>query len=815
MTSYTPATAEANAKLIRSLVETLPKPYTLNHDTLLSTIIRHQAFNALSKQQADTILPPLLASLTSPSSRAFTFRTICYIASTTTPSVYASIFQALSQKLTSLYKTSLQTDAPQCLVALAAIVNGCAPLTELGGLYKAQVSTVCQSALQHAMRVLEGEHRYVQTDRAALTLVFSVLHTAPREMRAVLHKLERVLVDRYICDEQVGDVAVVLYCFLVRCYAEKMKGRATLERFNMALSDMEYMLKRFSFDEAQAFGKVGINSNMNGVKIQSAQVWIARYCTMCDVIIHTMTQYSNTPVSIPLSRLLCVLLRGVEETRVDPYESIAGMESEDMQSVISAIAQRSFECLADAVQTCGKTAILPYVGLIGTAFNMRLAKLVLRCRKQSGAMACISERVTIYTTVTRLVRVLGSGFMTFVLSLFQELFEGDEKLMSSCARKTVKRLSFISDLPRRKRRRHNRGGNAHMESETDVESLLGMHGPSVTKAQKRLFEAGCETAEAMFENRGLLSESCLKHLSRIESVLARYLRNDGSTVCSRAMKAVCAAALGGGANRMTACASPLLLPCAEVATNAVVNMRFVGDVRHSAGRIRAAVESVFHPRGPPYRARDRVYLKDAGDSSAEARVGAKRDRKEAGTDEIVLDEEMQTSVREKLPSAENEDKGENETGKMRALPVGDAQQMETGRTKSPDTKENEESVQRNRGVPKKQAGVQIRQAVVLEKEKESDVAVQQATDNNSEAVVDAAIPVRNEGEKSGSITGKRSTREKGEEGEENECDDIEEFTPIEQELAETSDKEIEAHDEALKEEKELISSLCFDESDEE
>lgn len=623
-------TPAANAKYVRALSQALTslhKPTTIPTFTaVFSYCETSHALSTLSKEEANVLFPALQSALAIPHpyARTASLRATILTAKHAPPSVIADQWASLAMRVTSLLKSVSGANpslTAQALATLSTLLAVGAPLALKGGQHKASVSTVCHSAVTHATRVLGSDNPTAHVALAAIALLFSVLHTAPRELRQGLSRLEAALWDKWLDHpmQRVRNAAAKLLAHLLACCPDKVKQKVFDERIQTACQQLDQILDVLDlFTPGDGTRKLHAtllrmspSEISRGATCLSAEQLSRRYSAVSKLLRELLEQTCSVPLLFPLPALLHTLCRGIADRQIDLYtpglEGIT-LNADDATFVLASTGKDSLSTLVVLIESAHRGAALPYAQVVARAFQRRLSHVILRVRTKDGVIASILERCALYDAMSRLVVVLGSGFTEQVVQLFAELLEHDAKLYVQAKRteETLLRQGTY-DIPEatrsRKRRRGGHPNNRGMqqkERSAEVENgghLAQLCGPETIKSVEKVLSSGIRVMIAMFENRGLLSSPAMASLQRLEKILEHlegYSRGSADI-----LEAVRAVALGGGSSRLQAEASPMLLQCLSSSKDVILSAFSSFEMQRVALRARASSESVLHPRGPP------------------------------------------------------------------------------------------------------------------------------------------------------------------------------------------------------------------------
>lgn len=429
---------------------------------------------------------------------------------------------------------------------------------------------------------------------SALATFLSAIQTAPRELRSSLSTLDLTIPDLFTHpSKQIRHAAAELYSqlLIVKPQAAVQPAFEHLLHFVTArMDDVHHLLERFT---SAPIAPRRLHSDV--LAMSAAQM--AHYYEVLCRILCAMLRLSAR-VAVPAAPLVHSLLGGLAYAEIDSYASVKEcvLDADGALWMGSCVVREALGALKDVIQKLGR-ALLPYARIMARGVERRLARGLLRFRKEGGIVGCEERRLT-YELIGVAVEVLGSVFMERVLEVFAEVFEMEAvfygKSLES-ARRKVEKVSIILESGKRKRKRHGRQVVEESVEEAEMERTADSVGVAIMGEVEKCMEEGLGVCIAVFDNRGMLSDKAVESLEKLELILTRLAAED---VTDKLLEAMRAAALGGGASRVRAEASPLLLQCAEEATKLML-AGTLGKRKKVVLQTRSACEIVFHPRGPP------------------------------------------------------------------------------------------------------------------------------------------------------------------------------------------------------------------------
>lgn len=369
------------------------------------------------------------------------------------------------------------------------------------------------------------------------------------------------------------------------------------------MDDVHHVLERFTPAPATT-------RRVHSDVLPMCAVQMVRYYKILCRILCAMLRLS-VRVAVPVAPLLHSLMGGLAHVEIDPYANVeeCTLDADSALWVAVCVAKESMTALRIVTRALG-SALLPYARIVARSVERRFARSLVRFRKEGG-VAGYEERKLLYELTGAAVEVFGSVFMERVLNVFVELFEMEASFYAKCldsAKKKVEKVSVL-ETGKKKRRRHGREVVEEHVDESEDERIASAVGIGIVREVEKIVDEGLGVCTVIFENRGMLTDKAVQALEQLELILTRLAEGE---VEDHLLEAMRAAALGGGASRLRAEASPLLMQCAEKAKELVLE-GVLGKRKRGALQTRSACEVVFHPRGPPIlrSASDTITLQDA------------------------------------------------------------------------------------------------------------------------------------------------------------------------------------------------------------
>lgn len=456
---------------------------------------------------------------------------------------------------------------------------------------RGDVADVCRSAVVHAVRLLERiDEKSSVGVVEALGLLAAVLTAAPREVRSCVNKLLELL--RNLLKTEEDDVRMCVervYVGFITCFADSMQQDVVVREVDMVCTEISAVI-----DFVRLFSGQGKENDM--LKAMDCVQMCNWYTVLCNILTRLFTA-STVPVILPIGRLFQLLVMGIGEMQVDPYQAVdAVVNHESIHILIPVIFRESLRSILGIARICNHE-VLPVMHLLGNSIEQRLSQMVLRCDESS--IAATTDRCLIYEAVRGLVTIFGGPFQEYVVERFEQLFEEDIKLYKEACQRVQRKPSNTENMSRsRKRRRQNsRRERTKEDLITNDNQQPQTLADGTSDCVYKLVNEGLETCTTLFHQRGLLSEKSIKHLGKLEYHLLSLSKECETT--PELLRSISAAAISGGSRRMEAEASILLMPCLGLCLRVLRSSTSSEELRSSALLVRAQCETLVHPRALP------------------------------------------------------------------------------------------------------------------------------------------------------------------------------------------------------------------------
>ncbi|CAN8075689.1 unnamed protein product [Agarophyton chilense] len=620
MSVYTAGASSTSAKLVRSLTYAL-KTTSANCKPLLDHCRSQNAFSTISADDTELFFTTVAATLTSDNERtiALSLEVLCHALTTIPPYLLRSHWLHITQKLTSLLKSSKWSQSARSqaklLTVMASAVASASSFSVIQPEMKTVISKICQSSLFHALRALSPMQNTDYVCKAALCLVFAVLGTAPREVRTIISQLESGLRERWLFhrNPSVRNSAVLLFAHLLACHGEKAKAQVFEQRLVESckqLDDIMNFIDMFGPSDGEKRPQL-FDDTLRNLSLSELEV---RVTTICAYIRHVVGMRHDVLMPMPLPTLYRVLLRGIGERYVDAYATGGGKHLLDTDSVLILINSVTIECaetLISVTAASGKDATIVFTHQIGQCLETKLSHVVLRSRKETGVSSNLNERRLMYRIMGGLIEVMGSGIVQYVSGMLEELFSVDVKLCIACSGRDAllanenKGTNNEGNNRSRKRKRFQNQENRQertvkckeLKSNPKPLNALDEHCAQNATLSKQTLQDALDSVISVFEHRAYMSERVSQHVQKIEEGIIKLMKNGVLLEC--VIHAANAAGLSGGCNRMYGEASDLLLMGSRMCVSVLHGYK-ERSVRREAARSRSGYESIIHARGPAF-----------------------------------------------------------------------------------------------------------------------------------------------------------------------------------------------------------------------
>eukprot|EP00177_Eucheuma_denticulatum_P003458 GFKZ01006253.1.p1 GENE.GFKZ01006253.1~~GFKZ01006253.1.p1 ORF type:complete len:862 (+),score=111.85 GFKZ01006253.1:109-2586(+) len=577
--AITPGTPSAHARQIRSLVTSLGEDPPVFPGTL-------PPFHTLTAATLPTLLPPLFSALHAEQTFLPSLSLLNSLLTAAAPLVLSPHISLVYQKLAFFLQPS---HSPLTRARVLAIVANLLRVRNMSG---ERTSPVLRSSLSHASKALHQQFPALQL--SAIAAFLAALQCTPKELREHLPLLNKVLPSLFAHpNPKLSHAAATLYAHLVIITDQSTLQSSFQTRLSFLLDrldDIHHLLDRYAGLNAGVADR-NIHADIHVLKLPQLASYYTSVCTVLKAQLGI-----SVHVKLPIAPILHSLMRGFAHRQFDPYVNVndTALDVNDAVGMSVVVSQQSMVALAGVLHESGKV-LMPFAEIVAAAVERKLGRALLSFRSHGGLVG-LEERVSLYRLVAEGVEVFGAAFLELLLGVFVDLFGTEVAFHAACieAARPKERKVSVLELRRRKHRRNQR--NAVQETKQDDDETREAKALGVASLSKvrSVLEEGLQVCIAIFNNRGFVNTKTVEVMEKLEGILGDMA--DGQ-ICDHLIQALGAAALGGGASRLKAAASPLLFKCARRAAALALDSRF-GHAK-VAMQARSACEAVFHSRGPP------------------------------------------------------------------------------------------------------------------------------------------------------------------------------------------------------------------------
>lgn len=626
MMTYVAATAEANAKHMRNLAEVLsklsPTDSIAHAVNLLDQCHQSLALSTAVSGDAEQLVHSVVSLLQSdePSLHSIALRVCTCVAQSLRPELFSAHCNLILQQLATTVK-STQFDAlpplrrAQVLTTFAAVIAAAAPFVQLGRDYKMVMVLSCQTVLRSTLRILSAQSSPRQLLSSALSVVFAILLSVPRELRSTFSQVDLLLGERCFAHpaDHVRTVSTSLSAHLITCVNDKDRAETFQNRLSATCAQLEDILA--ILDAFSSVDTKPIAIRHPQFFILSSEQLAFRFSSLC----HFFTESFSVPlpgrILFPLSAFLNVLCNGLQSRHVDPYaqgHNESALDPDGALLVNEAVTQTCLNSLTIVLRVVARDAVLRHASLVAKALRQAMTAMVLQCRGERGKVCSLALRRRVYSVLEQAVLCLGSSVVDDTIDLFTKLFETDVVLRLRCVNNGgadhVSRNEQLKDVltagvgRRRKRRRFDRQSEVQADKESTAmmaDELKGRFDESTKVGIVSSFKSAVSAVIVLFDCRDYFSVAVCQRLAQIEGLLQLCVEKD--LLADGVLEAVGAASISGGSNRGEAKLSSLFERCSRVVSHGVNGTDGGCGVRRAAFSTRAVCESIIHPRGPPLR----------------------------------------------------------------------------------------------------------------------------------------------------------------------------------------------------------------------
>lgn len=575
----TPDTPSAHARQIRGLVSSLQEDPPVFPAT-------HPPFHTLTAATLPPLLSPLFSTLHAEQTFLPSLSLLNSLLTSAPPFVLSPHISLIYQKLAPFLQS---TRNPLSRARVLTIVANLLRVLNISG---DKTSPLIRSALSHASNALQQNFPALQL--SAIATFLAALQCAPKDLREHLSQLNNTLPSLFAHPNlELGHAAATLYAHLVITSDQSNLQSTFATRLAFLLDrldDIHHLLDRYAgLNTGIADRKV--HGDIQGLRLPQMASYYTSVCTVLKAQLGI-----SVKVQLPVAPMLHSLMRGFAHRQFDPYVNVddTALDVDAAVEMCVVVTRESLVALAEVLRKLGKV-LLPFTEIVAAAVERKLGRALL-CFRSHGGSVGLEERVSMYRLVVEGVEVFGGAFLECLLGVFVDLFELEVAFHTACidAAKPKERKVSVLEVKRRKHRRNQRDV-VHEPKQADDEARAAKAlGVAVLSKVRNVLEEGLQVCIAVFDNRGFVNTRTVEAMEKLENILGDMA--DGE-ISSQLVEALCAAALGGGASRLRAAASPLLFKCARQATSLALESR-PGRTK-VAMQARSACEAVFHSRGPP------------------------------------------------------------------------------------------------------------------------------------------------------------------------------------------------------------------------
>lgn len=614
---------ESNVRLLRQLADLtsrLPASSLTDAVALLDHCETFRIFSSASTEDAAHVVECIGMALSSDHSdvHAFALRVTASFTRSLPPVTLAQHWYVLMQRVLAIFKVSGFSSYParkraQVFSCAAAIIKCSAPCIRLGGEQKAHAVITGQVLLRHAIQTLSQSPISAPLALSALSAVFAVVVSTPRELRASLSQLDCTLRDNMFVhsSNDVREAAASLYAHLVTSVPEKVQGQTYIDRLSLICNDLEDV--QAVIDAFIAGGDKHRKPLHRQDVIHLPAVNLSRlFSAACSAIIAALAVHLPLRSPFPVSRVIHILCTALYPRSIDPYAvgcEEGALDAEGALSVSATITDDALTTLSTLLFSIERDVVVPYGGIILKAFRARLKSLMLQVHSDRSSIATCPMRALLYDVLVDAITVFGSAVIDETVPFVARLLQTDISLYLQCrsARNDESTLDLVNGtvssnaLRTRKRKRAAKfGEHTASEDRVTIANKLGdMCSDDALGVIRLSFDSGLCVVRAMFDCRGAITANSCDHLRSIETLLMRCI--ESGAIHDIVISAATAAAISGGSNRMEAFASKLLKPCGQLVAELFVRNFVPAETRRAAFSARSMYEPIIHPRGPQIR----------------------------------------------------------------------------------------------------------------------------------------------------------------------------------------------------------------------
>lgn len=618
MTSYAASSAEADSKVLRTLADILSESSAsvLVTDVipLINTIESSGSLSVISSDDAKHLYQALTIALSSnrTSIIVLALRLTTYVARALPPVLLAAYCHPLTQKTVSLFSRDndkcKEDLRPYIMTAVAALIAAAAPLAMQGGVHKSCAVAACQGGLRHALIALETSPLPASVAKPALAIIFAVIYTAPRELRATLAHTEQLLHDRVFVheSESVREFAAVVFAHLGISCPDRLRPASFTARLAAMCKELDQIVLLLRMFSSSSPKSRQVPKSLQ--PLPSTQV-IYLVHSLYTAISSSVSSQLPPPTPVPIPTILSTLYAALALPEIDPYSSAppqTHLDADGALLVANAVSAGAIDTLSVLFKVIPRDILFPHATVLSCKIRDKLAVCLLQFSSDSVQLAMTKVRLKLYDMLSSGVLTLGGILIDAILPILQQLVAMDVEL-----RLKVARLPDIADsrqlslkhAPPPSRKRRKLGGDSEVNGERDAatvaEALIRMFDPATISRIHASFSSAMHLVTVIFNGRTFLSKDAVNALAGLEESLLQCLRE--SVFSDGVLDAVSAAVAGCGSNMFSAVASPLFAECVRVSSSLSACDGLEPAMRISSLLSKSICEGLVHPRGPPLK----------------------------------------------------------------------------------------------------------------------------------------------------------------------------------------------------------------------
>lgn len=618
MTSYAASSAEADSKVLRTLADILSESSAsvLVKDVipLVDSVESSASLSVISSDDAKHLYQALTIALSSSRSSiiVLALRLITHVARALPPVLLAAYCHPLTQKTVSLF--SRDTDKckedlrPYIMTAVAALIAAAAPLSMQGGVHKSCAIAACQGGLRHALIALKTSPLPASVAKPALAIIFAVIHTAPRELRATLAHVEQLLHDRMFVheSESVREFAAVVFAHLGISCPDRLRPASFTARLAAMCKELDrivLLLRMFTSSSPKS------RDVPKPLQPLSSTQMIYLVHSLFTAISSSLSCQLPPPTPVPIPTILSTLYAALALPEIDPYSSAppqTHLDADGALLVANSVSAKAVDTLSVLFKFIPRDVLFPHAITLSRKICDRLATCLLQFSSDSVQLATTKVRLRLYDMLSAGVLALGGVLIDAILPILQQLVAMDVELRLKVARLpdiVDSRHLSLKHAPPPSRKRRKLGGDSEVHGEQDAatvaEVLIKMFDPATISRTHATFSSAMHLITVIFNARTFLSKDAINALAGVEESLLQCLRE--SVFSDGVLDAVSAAVAGCGSNMFSAVASSLFAECVRVSSSLSARDGLEPAMRRSSLLSKSICEGLVHPRGPPLK----------------------------------------------------------------------------------------------------------------------------------------------------------------------------------------------------------------------